>query len=292
MNFTRISVIIISLFSLQFFVGCTKTADSPFSPEYINMVKDNAVMQAAFDDVLKVAENIMMNNGDARVSTVGAPLDCYTSVDTVIMGVNLKRYTVNFHQGCSSYDGKIRRGTMIFDLEGTNYNTAGAKLTVTFDDYSFDSNTLWGKMIVTNQGSGIFKMVITGSNGSGYARLNLYSEVKNIRWRAILKRKITFGDADNIIINNKYHISTPANGPYYIEGLTSDYKAYSANIPTYLILDNSCNAVGVLRYPTAGTIDFTSERINFRSVDYGLTSDCDKKVAISANGTSASYDLY
>lgn len=254
------------------------------------MVCGNAIIQTAFDDILKVAEDMMMSNGDARVSTTGAPLNCYTGIDTVIMGVNVKRYTVNFDQGCSSYDGKIRSGTVVFDLEGTNYNVAGAKLTVTLSNYSFSGNVMTGNMVVTNEGSGIFKVVITGQ-GSDYATLNLTALDKNVRWKGTLRKSIVSGDGDNIMINNVYHITTPDQS-YFMEGITSDGVHYKATISIDLVLDNRCNAVGFLRYPVAGTINYVIADKTYRSLDYGAETDCDTKYTLIFDSESTSNYLY
>jgi hypothetical protein len=291
MNFIRISGVILFLAGLSFFMGCKKAVDSPFSEEYVTMMKENALIQAAFDDVLKVAENILMKNGDAKMSTTGAPLSCYADIDTVITGVNRKHYEVKFKPGCTSYDGQIRMGKILFDLHGANYNDSGAVLVVTFENYSVDFNIVHGKMIVKNRGHKRFDVQVCDHSGVGYASLDIFFLKKKVQWKSMHSRVITVGNADNIIINNKYLMYTPNNNTLTFEGITSENKHYSAYPSTPLQLDYSCPATGILRYPVTGSLQFNMNE-NYRLVNYGDTSVCNKTARMIFDNTGVDYELY
>ncbi len=296
MNFIKIIIVLLLLGSLQFFVGCKKSKPNPFSSEYTNMVRENALIEAAFDDVLKVSENIMLNNNNARIATTGAPLGCITAIDSVVTGVNQKRYTATFNAGCTSYDGKIRKGTIIFELTGANFNAIGSQLIVTFQDYSFDSNRVYGKMIVNKTSSSVFNVQVSDVSGGGYASLSIYNSADNTRlttqWKSVHKREIIIGSlTPTILIDNVYNITTP-DASYSMVGITSDGKIYTASVSKALQIKYSCRAIGMLRYPVSGQVDFVEEYNNNRSLDYGDSTVCDNTVIILYDGTSESYNIY
>ncbi len=287
MNLIRLSIVVV-LISGSLFIGCKKADDNLFSTKYQNMMRENALSQAAFDDVLKVAENILLNNGDAKMETMADSLDCY-AIDTVVTGPNKKTYTATFTSNCTSYDGKVREGKMFFDLEGTNYNTTGAVLKITFENYSIDLNKIAGMMVVTNNGNGVFNVKVTDNSGVGYASLYINSISKSVQWRTYHNRLISAGNSDNIIINNEYQISAATATTF--EGVTSDNKYYYANPSTPLQLNYGCTAVGALRYPVIGTLEYGMEGI-LRTVNYGDAIVCDKTVKMSFGEAYSFFDLY
>ncbi|HWZ21087.1 MAG TPA: hypothetical protein VNW06_00455 [Cytophagaceae bacterium] len=295
MNFIKVALVLLFLGSIQFFVGCKKSKDNPFGTDITNMVRENALIEATFDDVLKVSENIMMNNGDARIATAGAPLGCITNIDSVVTGPNQKTYTATFSAACSSYDGKIRKGKIIFNLTGANYNTVGSELVVTFQDYSYDSNYVYGKMVVNNVSANTFTIKVSDHIGTGYATLSIWNPGDSTRiatqWKSLHTRYRYSGGGDNILINDKFQITTPSPNSY-MEGFTSDNNHYTAFVSAPLFIDYSCRAVGMLRYPVAGRVNYFENYINNRIVDYGDSSVCDKTVTIIFDGSSESYDIY
>jgi hypothetical protein len=292
-----LSIFILIIFSLQM-VSCKKKKADPFSSDYLNMMREGALIEAAFDDVLKISENIMMKNGDARMATTGAPLGCISNIDTVVTGLNQKTYTITFVAGCSDYDGKTRTGSIIIQLNGTSYNAAGSSLTFRFNNYYINSNNLQGKMIVNNEGNGVFKVVVSDESDVGYAVLYIAGIAKNSQWRSTHKRTITAGNGDNIILNNKYHIEAYDVNTTPFAGWTSDTKYYTAHPTTYLLLDYSCNAAGNLRYPTYGNMEYNLEGIT-RNVDYGDgtgagtgDSTCNYTVTMNTGDSYNSFFLY
>jgi hypothetical protein len=297
MNFIKITLVILFLASLQLFIGCKKSKPNPFSSDYSDMIRENALIEAAFDDILKVSENIMLNNNDARIATTAAPLGCITAIDSVVTGVNRKRYTATFNDSCTSYDGVTRKGTIIFDLIGTNFNTVGSELIVTFQNYSFDSNRVYGKMVVNKLSASVFKVQVSDANASGeYASLSIFNPADSTRlitqWKSVYQREIVSGSSTpTILIDNIYNITTP-NSTYSMDGITSDNKIYTATISRALVIDYSCRAVGMLRYPVTGQVDFIQEYNNKRSLDYGDSAVCDKTVIILYDGSSEDFDIY
>ncbi len=289
MKSIKVSIFIVVIFSLQM-VSCKKKVKDPFTSDYQNMMRQNALIEAAFDDVLKISENIMMKNGDARLATTGAPLGCISDIDTVVTGPNKKTYTINFLLGCSDYDGKERAGKIIIEMDGASYNTAGAVLTFRFENYYINYSNLQGKMIMTNEGNGVYKVVVSDESGSGYATLNIV-DIGISQWKSTHKRTITNGYGDNIILDNKYHIENYDPGINTFDGFTTDDKHYYANPSSILILDYSCTASGSLRYPTYGILKYKLEE-NPRDVDYGDSTLCDYTVLMTDGISTTTFSLY
>src|SRR5690606_18612503 len=152
-----------------------------------------------------------MNNGDARLNTAGAPLGCITGVDSVVVNGSLKRYTITFNPSCTSYDGKVRGGVLLLELTGGNYNAVGATLTVRFDSYTHDGNLIQGKMVVLHESTDVFKVTVSDEEGNGYASMDIVELGKTAYWKTTHKRTLVEGNADMVIINNKYKIEPYAD---------------------------------------------------------------------------------
>src|SRR5262245_4625778 len=110
MKISFIKFLLTSLLISVTFLGCKKKNINYFSQEYQDMMRENALLDAAFNDALKVVENVLMNNNDAKIEATGAPLGCITEIDSVVTGPASKTYTINFSAGCTNYDGKTRTG--------------------------------------------------------------------------------------------------------------------------------------------------------------------------------------
>lgn len=290
MKISRITLLAVLAFAAYFFAGCKKGKKDLFTSEYQNIMRQNALSQAITDDALKIVENIMMNNNNAKTAAPGAPLSCITDIDTVDNGPNSKIYTIVFPESCTSYDGKYRSGTMTVNLEGTSYNATGATITIHFNDYYINSNKFEGKITCSNLGNGLFKVIVSDEAGTGPSTLSLSTGPVSY-WKTTQKRGIYMGNGDAIIINNKYHISAYDSTIPAVEGVSSDNKYYTGTINTELLLDYSCPASGNLRYPLSGVIQFNSGS-DVRTVNYGDSTACDYGVSMSANNESTTFDLY
>jgi hypothetical protein len=290
MKINFLTLLISTLLLSVVFVGCKKKDEDYFITEYQNMMRENALLQAAFDDVLKVTENILMNNNDAKIEAAGAPLGCVTSIDTVVTSASSKTYTIIFPESCTSYDGKVRSGTIVAELNGTNYNVDGASLTIHLNNYYVNGNKFEGKVVSTNLGSGTFKIVVSNEAGTDFAKLS-FSDGKTSYWKSTHKRTIYEGNSDAIIINNKYKISALDGVPTPFEGITSDSQPYTGTLLSDLVLDYSCTASGNLRYPIDGDLDLTMYS-RTRSVNYG-DGVCDFVVTMKAPaGVTKDFNLY
>jgi hypothetical protein len=290
MKITSIQFLLAALLVSFSFLSCKKKDNDYFSVEYQNMMRENALQEAAFDDVLKVSENILMKNNNAKIDATGAPLGCITDIDTVVTGPSSKTYTINFASSCTSYDGKVRAGTLIVELSGTNYNTTGASLTIHLNNYYINSIKYEGKLISTNLGSGAFKVVVSDEAGTDYAKATL-TDGRETRWRSSHIRTVFEGNADAIIINNKYKITAVDTETIPFEGVGSDNYYYKGIIEEELLLDYSCTASGNLRYPIDGKIEFTMKN-SIRDVNYG-DGLCDYTVVLSnVVNDSKEFSLY
>jgi hypothetical protein len=292
MKFSYSIALTLLLASLGIMGGCKKSKKDPFEEKFILMIKDNSLIYGAFDDVLKVSENILKENNRARISAAGAPLPCLT-VDTTETGPDQHQYILTFNGDCADYDGKVRSGKIILDLTGANYNTAGSTLTIRFEHFSLGYSALGGKIKVINRGDGLFDVAITNENEDGYATYKIADSDQVLEWRSVHRKQITDGDNDPIMINNKYLIHPPYdNSAKAFEGVSRKGDRYSANISQPLTIDYSCPGYGYYRYPTAGTLDYHMEgESGVKYVDYG-TGDCDVNVSIKADDTSQNHSLW
>ncbi|HSZ25504.1 MAG TPA: hypothetical protein VK766_07305 [Cytophagaceae bacterium] len=295
MKFIQLSIAIIIVLSLSYFSGCKKKTNDPINYVDINIMKENALLSATFDDIVKVTENILMNNGDAKINTLAAPLGCITNIDTVVKSPTSKLYTVVFDSLCTSYDGKTRNGTMYILLNGVNYQDAGSVTTVTFNNFSVNVNPITGKLVVTNEGNNTRKIEVSDTSGTGYANMFFTGGGINIQWKSTHRSVLYYGMNDKIIINNKYKIlQHDLNIPTY-SGISSDNQYYTGNPTPYLILNDSCPGYGNLRYPNYGQILYNWGGHNYFTADYGDGIDstgCTASVTLTIGATSQVYNLW
>ncbi len=289
----KISIPIVAsllLFSTIFY-GCKKAAESVFDENIQRMAKENALAQAVFDDISKVAENILMNNADAKVGAAGAPLGCITNVDTIVLSPTSKLYTVSFDPTCTSYDGKARRGILKVLLNGTNYNTTGSSIEVTFEDFHVNNYHIQGKLTLLNEGSDTFLVTVSDAASTGsYASVYVYDTGKPTFWKSKHRRVLYEGNGDMIIINNKYKIQTANEEAIISEGITTDNGYYFGTLIDNYVMDYSCIASGRMRYPTYGYVKLNLEGKQ-RYLNYGDLT-CDTKVEMNWSGSSTALLLY
>jgi len=285
------TIVSVLLFFSSVFLGCKKASEDIFSANIQRMVKESALAQAAFDDVIKVTENILMNNADAKVGAIGAPLGCVTNIDTVVLSPTSKKYTISFDPACTSYDGKARRGILNVLLNGTNYNTSGSSIEVTFEEFHINNYHIQGKLVVLNEGNDSFLVTVSDAASSGsFASLYVFDSAKPTFWKSTQRRILYEGGSDMIIINNKYKIQATNEASIISEGITTDNGNYSGILINDIILDYSCIATGKMRYPTSGYLkmDLGGKP---RYLNYGDLT-CDTEVSMNWAGASTTFSLY
>lgn len=267
--------------------GCKKK-DKPDLDQ--NTTADNANAQSLFDDVLRVAEDVLSQNNKARIQgQPAATINCAT-VDTSKITSDSIIFTVTFGGGsCTDpYDGKVRSGKLLITLKGASLNTPGAKLTIKSLGYTVNGVKVDGMKRVTCMDDSLHAIIVSDTiNGKGYAAIN-YTDGKMAQWKSYRSRKLVSAGGVGLH-DNTYDITTTAGiGNPVAQGINREGRYYVVNIQSPLRLDFSCVYDGNFRYPTQGILELVPDGKGSRRIDYGSGAcDNDAKVTIG----SYSYDV-
>lgn len=255
-----ISPVRLSLFALILSVGlisCKKEEDPATSNNETGSFVDNAMADAAFNDVASISDEAVFGSLD---SYKGAGIEkVLTSCATVTIDtlVNPHLITVDFGPtDCLCKDGNYRRGQILISYTG-NYTAPGSTRTITFANYFVNYNQLTGtKTVVSNglnaNGNPEFQITVNGSviwdaqYGGG---TSTYTSSRIREWVAGTG---TLGWLDDV---------------YLISGSSSG-TTRTGNSYTLTTTEALRKEIG-FRHFTDGTLEFTPQGQTTRVVDYG-----------------------
>lgn len=283
------------IFSLFFILSLTITLISTFiiscdngdhDDDNNNNVNNDAAIEnnkaeAIFSDVFKYVDNSMKSMEDSisgkKSGTVMAncPTVSITPFDTVNWP---KVLTVDFGtNNCLCQDGKYRRGKILSSFTGW-YRDSLTVVTITFDAYHVNDDSISGTKTITNNGHNangnlnfdveVINAAITNSNGTSSwnsSRNNEWIQGENTPWPFIL---------DDI-----YLISGSASG------ITKAGTSYAVSITSPLRVEIGC------RWIVSGSLTLTPQLVSPWLIDYG-SGACDNNATLTINGITFNIQLY
>jgi hypothetical protein len=257
-----------------------------------NTTTDNANSQSLSDDLVKVTEDALTTNGNAKMSAAGSGISC-ASIDTTKPNSNTTVYTLTFSGGICA-DGKTRSGTVVATLTGSSYNTPGASLSIVTSNYTVNGVKLEGKKTVTclsnTNNQPVHTIEVSDGAGTGYAKIT-YSNGDIAQWKSQRTRTLVSGGGDNDITNNVYDITTTTGvGNPAASGINRNGRSYTIDIVSPLRVDFNCFANNTARYPTQGVLNINPSGKTTRSIDYG-NGTCDNAVTVTINNKSYNVTL-
>jgi hypothetical protein len=267
---TKLFLLIMAL-ALFTFSSCTKNTN-PIETKSAEIVDDDAVTDAAFDDVFNSVdiattglENSFGKGGDSKSLTLAdsCPLVTVTSTNPEVWP---KTITIDYGAGCTGTYGNVRKGKIIIVLTARR-NVVNATRTVTFENYFFNE--------IKMEGTKEFKNL--GFNTSQ----NLEFSVK------LTAGKLTLPDGKTIerSFTHKNEWIAGMNTPRFIgddewlitgtaTGKNIDDITYTNTIITALHKKMAC------RFIVSGTVKFERSGVEPVVLDYG-TGECDAKATIT-----------
>lgn len=291
MNFRTINntAKLIAFFAVICLASCKKDGASTNSPENnaANLSDSSTAADNAYYDVLNNAfvgfsDNSTVWNastphsGKTAINSTGVEntatnLGCaiYT-LDDAIPGEYPKTLTLDFGTGCTSADGIMRKGKLIYVFSDVLLRP-GATASVTFDQYVVNGYGILGTYSITNnssdQGISISTQVTNG--------IITYPNETNYHYSANRSYVMTGGSATPFdITDDVYNVS--GNSSFS----ASDGSSLVCNITTPLVKPVACHNV------TSGVISFVYDQTVNGTLDFG-TGACDNlaTLKIGANIT-------
>jgi hypothetical protein len=248
--------------------------------------EDNNTAQSLWDDVgdqvdgtysLDESDSLFAWNNCAtiRIDTLGSPFPIL--------------FTIDFGEvNCECVDGRLRRGSIIYESSGP-FRLAGTVVTVTTDDYYVNDYRVEGSRITTN----------LGNNAQGFPHFSIAviegmittPNDEMISWESNRVRtwiegsETGFFTPDTInggflgwegILDDVFEISGTAIGT------SIDGRTFSAEITDPLRAQLDC------KWITKGTIALIPDELLARTIDYG-DGNCDKSATVTIGNKT--YDI-
>jgi hypothetical protein len=292
MNYRTIATTakLITVIAVISLVSCKKDGVSTNSNESnaANLSDSSAAAESTYYDVLNNAfvgfsDNSSVFNTSSPhsgktttfstgVENTATNLGCaiYTISDSV-PGEYPKTLTLDFGTGCTSADGIMRKGKLVY-VFSDNIFSPGATAAVTFDQYVVNGYGILGTYSITNNSSEIIGVSISTQVTNG---IITYPNQTNYHYSGNRSYLMTAGIATPFDITDDV---------YSVTGNSSFSNSYGAtlvcNISTPLVKPVICHNV------TAGVISFVYDDVVNGTLDFGDgTCDNQATLKIGANFT-------
>ena len=255
------------------FVGCdTKRNISALPSENTDYCNDHAAVERAFQDAIVIADQ-----GARYNSSIMAQCAVVTHDSSL---PPMHKVVVDFTaKGCSSTDGKYRKGKIII-IWNYKYDDSATIKNVTFDKYYVDGNLLGGKIDFSNQGMDSFKHPIHSIAVQGeYTYAN---GVSIVDWKSQVTRKWLSGYNTKDVLDDQY--SFTGSGTLLRQNTENRVISYSNIVVNYgvpLLMVMNC------KWFEQGTVLFKiPNNNNIRTLDWGAGSgSCDNAASINVDNT-------
>lgn len=281
---------VLAIMGVITFTGCKKEASVTATDEIpqeeiaatVATADDDAQAEQQFDDVFNITasvsaqdagEELGMGTNVSGLADMGTPLSpstqrCFTvTVVPNIPGVFPKTVTIDFGNGCTGRDGKVRKGKIV-SIFTNRMLVPGAKVSTTFVGYHVDSFHIEGTHITENTST---------SNMQGLKLKVIEGKISNTnsgKWRKWNSTK------DILQVEGNGTTNFPLDDVYKITGNAAGGNSlghtWSSLIVDPLIKKFTC------RWIVKGTVRLTR---NNRQVvlDYG-NGHCDNLAILYING--------
>lgn len=271
------------------FGGCRQRDDENFQA-----TTNNAEALVIFDDINKVLDEAASGESDLNKVEEGAwnlqTASCAIVTLSPLGAAFPKTLTIDFGSGCSSLDGRYRKGQIVAKFSGP-YRSVGDTIEVELENYEVDDYQVDGSKRIVNlgfNGAGnpeysveVSDVTITNDDGTATwesSRTRTWSEGSETGWFTPDTTQPSGIMGINGILDDVYHIAGTASGT------TRANLAYDVVINEPLEVKVDC------RWVKAGSLTISLENLNDRVIDYG-NGDCDGTATIEVNGNTYNFTM-
>ncbi len=201
-----------------------------------------------------------------------------------------KVLTIDFGTGCSSLDGRYRKGQIVATFSGP-YRSPGDTTTVELENYEVDDYQVEGTKTIVNLGNNgagnpeysveVSGVIITNDDGQATwesSRTRTWTEGSQTGWFTPDTTQQSGIMGLNGLLDDVYHISGSGSGT------TRAGVNYDLTITEALEVQVGC------RWIKAGKLTIAPENLNERNVDYG-DGTCDGTATIEVNGNTYNFTM-
>jgi hypothetical protein len=193
------------------------------------------------------------------------------SIDDTIPGEYPKTLTLDFGTGCTSADGILRKGKLIYLFSGPLL-VPGATAAVTFDQYVVNGYGILGTYAITNNSSDVLGISFTTQVTNG---IITYPNASNYHYNANKTYTMTAGSVTPFDISDDVY-SVSGNSSFS----SSNGSSLVCTVTTPLVKAVTCHNV------SAGVVSFVYDQVVNGTLDFGNgTCDNQATLKIGANIT-------
>jgi hypothetical protein len=263
--------------------SCKKDSQTSDNQD-LTSVEESAVASETFADAfadlssLSAESDVLFSISESGFQTMSAPAALSTSCAVITISpqgnVWPKTITMDFGTGCT-LENVTRKGKIIAVFTD-RFKNAGAKITVTFDNFYVNDHKIEGTKIITNNGKNAggnytYTVEVSKSKISTSGKTVSFSSLNTIEWIAGSETR-TPGD-------DVFSVTGSASGT------NSKGKEFTITIVKPLIKKVAC------RFIVAGSADIKSGTLATKTLDYG-TGDCDNKATVTVEGVTKEISLH
>ena len=279
-----------TLYSLLIILGiaaisissCKKDSQTSDNQD-LTSVEESAVASETFTDAfadlssLSAESDVLFSTSESGFQTMSAPAALSTSCAVITISpqgnVWPKTITMDFGTGCT-YENVTRKGKIIAVFTD-RFKNAGAKITVTFDNFYVYDHKIEGTKIITNNGKNArgyynYTVEVSKSKISTAGKTVSFSSLNTIEWKAGSETRTPGDDVFSVTGSSK--------------GTNSKGKDFSINIVKPLIKEVACHFI------VSGSTDIKSDNHATKTLDYG-SGNCDNKATITVEGVDKEITL-
>lgn len=244
---------------------------APVDQVSIDLADDDAVSEAAFDDIFSSVDDAtlmlddFMKGGDTKGTVISDGSCPLVTVEHPTDGVWPKTITIDFGEGCTGLYENTRSGKIIIEVTGPR-REAGSRRTVSFDNYHLNGIKIEGTKVIENLGLNANQNFVTGITLTG-GKLTLPDE-KVIERSFVHEREWIAGFLTRNVWDDECLVTGSATGN------NAGGVAYSRIIVTALRWTRAC------RFILSGTIRIEREGAEPFILDYG-DGECDNKATVT-----------
>ena len=267
---------VISVLSLVVFISaCKKETPKPEGDNDTSTSIENAMADAAYNDVANIADEAY--TGFVSSYKSGVPPVFLSNCASVTFDTTStpKSFTIDFGTtNCLCNDVNYRRGKIIVAYQGF-YRDSGSTHTITFDNYYVNNNKIDGSKTVINRGRNTngnltFDIAV---NGTITWDASYFGSISTSTYTANRTREWSEGESTLLWTDDVYLISGTQSG---VTHTGNSYTAYTVS-PLK-------KEIGY-RHITDGTLAFTPQGKYTRYINYGYPSGTPDNLAqVTING--------
>ena len=241
--------------------------------------QDNTIAVIAFNDLLKVTEDVIINEELEKSSNSILNNCAAITIHPSLPDTSFpKTITIDFGPvNCTDVFGVDRRGKLIVIMDG-RYRDAGTTISITTNEFYLNNHKVEGTKTLTNEGlnneghSYFISNIVNGNITYPSGDQAKYESNRIIEWVIGEDTQGPLG-----FLDDEYDITGTSSG------INRNGRDYTSTITSPLRFSMSC------KWIKKGSIELQPANLYTRNIDFG-EGECDSEITVDINGNIYNID--